>query len=366
MPPDWARVREEFPSLTQWVFLNTATYGQMPRCATNAVAAHFARRDELACSDFLAWFDDADRIRASVGKLIHCEASDIAFANNAATALAWVFNGLSWQPGDQVVALSGEFPNNLYAPAAMQDRGVEFVETDWEHFYETVTSRTRLVLMSTANYSTGFLPPLMEISEFLRSRGVLFCVDGTQTLGALRFDVQQVRPDMLAVHGYKWLLSPNGAGFAYISPEFRARLRPSVVGWRSDQGWRNVANLSHGAPLFCADAEKFEGGMLNFPSLYGMGASIDMMLQLGPEEIEKRVLGLAEECAQILECAGAQILHRGSPILAARFPDADAVQLAGRLKEQRILVSARHRSLRVSVHFYNDGHDLLALAAALR
>ena len=76
---------------------------------------------------------------------------------------------------------------------------------------------------------------------------------------------------MLAVDGYKWLLCPNGATFFYVSPELRRTLRPSVIGWRSDKGWRSVDELHHGAPQMPEAAEKYEGGMLNFPSIYGAG-----------------------------------------------------------------------------------------------
>ena len=51
MEVNWAEVRAEFPSLAEWTFLNTATFGQLPRRAVEAVAAHFARRDRLACAD---------------------------------------------------------------------------------------------------------------------------------------------------------------------------------------------------------------------------------------------------------------------------------------------------------------------------
>jgi len=68
---------------------------------------------------------------------------------------------------------------------------------------------------------------LEEISEALRRRGILLYLDGTQSLGALQFDVSRIRPDLFAVDAYKWLLSPNGAGFMYVSPELRERLAPA-------------------------------------------------------------------------------------------------------------------------------------------
>jgi selenocysteine lyase/cysteine desulfurase len=363
--PDWAAVRSEFPALADWTFLNTATFGQLPRRTTQAVMAHFAHRDATACDDFLTWFDDADRIRASIAGLVHCEQEDIAFVPQAAAALAVMMSGMEWKPGDRIVSLQDEFPNNLYFPSHLQTRGVEFIEAPWEEFYAAVNERTRVVLMSTVNYSTGLRPPLEQVSRHVHRHGGLLYVDGTQSVGAIEFRVPEVQPDMLAVHGYKWLLSPNGAGFMYVSPKLREMLAPAVVGWRSDRRWREVNNLHHGAPEFVTSAEKYEGGMLNFPSLYAMGASVGWMLELGPAAIEERVMELTRKCTSILEAAGATIAHKDSPIIAAKFPGIEAQRLLAELKQRRILTAARHGHLRVSVHFYNDESDLRALSGAL-
>jgi cysteine desulfurase / selenocysteine lyase len=365
-PPDWASVRREFPALQDWTFLNTATYGQLPRAAVQATSAHYERRDAYACTDFLDWFDDIDAIRASVARLIHGSAEDIAFITNAASALSLLMDGIEWRPADQIIALEHEFPNNIYWPSLLKTSGVEFVTVPWERFYESLTDRTRLVVISTVNYSTGFRIPAEEIGRVLRERGILYYLDGTQSLGALQFDVQKVRPDMLAVHAYKWLISPNGAGFMYVSPEFRERLKPNVVGWRSHKDWRRVDSLHHGAPEFVAGAEKYEGGMLNFPSLYAMGASLDLIHHLGPDRIEARVLDLAERCSAALQSCGAEVEHGSTPIITARFLDRDASALAHSLKEHRIIVSARHGRLRVSTHFYNDQTDIDRLTAAIK
>gem|GEM_PF-3455598 len=99
MSPDWARVREQFPALRRWVYLNSATYGQLPRCAAEAVAAHFRRRDEMGCTDFLAWFDEADRLRNLCATLVHATAGDIAFFPSASSALSVFLGGVDWRPG---------------------------------------------------------------------------------------------------------------------------------------------------------------------------------------------------------------------------------------------------------------------------
>src|SRR5262249_34950063 len=155
----WHRVRKEFEALEHWTYLNTATYGQMPRRGNEAAMQHFIHRDELACSDFLKWFDDMDALRASLGRLIHCRAEDIACTSNASVALGLLLGGLDWRAGDRIVTLEGEFPNNLHAPHFV-GKAVEFVETPFEGFDDALTPRTRLVLMSMLNYSSGFRPPL--------------------------------------------------------------------------------------------------------------------------------------------------------------------------------------------------------------
>jgi cysteine desulfurase/selenocysteine lyase len=365
MSVDWEAVRREFPALSNWTYLNTATFGQLPRRGAEAVAKHFEHRDELACSDFLDWFDDLERLRGKIGRLIHCTAEDIAFIPNASTALGILLSGLDWRPGDRILTLEHEFPNNLYAPGLLDRQCVEPVECTWERFYDSVDSRTRLVALSSANYNTGFAPPLPEVAAFLRERNVLLYVDGTQSIGALTFDAGLIQPGMLAVHGYKWMISPNGAGFMYVHPGLRERLRPNVLGWRSHRDWRNVDNLHHGVPELTPSAEKYEGGWVPFPLLCAMEAAVDLMLEIGPEAIEKRVLGLAAKAREMLREKGASVQECRSPIIAARFDDRDVSKLARELKEKRVLVSARRGQLRVSPHFYNNEADLERLGRAL-
>lgn len=364
MSIDWERVRAEFPALRNWTYLNTATYGQMPRAGNQAIIRHHAHRDEMACSDFLDWYNDIDGVRDTIAQLIHCAAEDVAFISNASSALGLLLNGIDWRKGDRIVTMEGEFPNNLYAPHFAGD-GVEFVETAWDGFFDALTPSTRLVVLSMLNYANGFRPPLEQIADCLRERGILLYVDGTQGIGVLRFDTSRIRPAMLAVHGYKWMLSPTGAGFMYVAPDVRQRLRPNVVGWRSDKRWREVDNLHHGRPEFKHAAEKYEGGGLPFTLLYAMHAAVEMMLEIGPEAIERRVLSLADVLRLRLRELGAEVADGATPIIAARFEGVDVSAIARQLKEKHIVVSARHGFLRVSPHLYNNEEDIDRFASAL-
>jgi selenocysteine lyase/cysteine desulfurase len=311
-----------------------------------------------------------DRLRGKLGRLVGAQADDIAFAPNAATPLSLLLNGLDWAPGDEIVTLENEFPNQLYFPALLANRGVKFVAVPWARLQDQITARTRLIVISQVSYSTGFRPPHLET---LDRRNALLYVDATQCLGALRFDGAAVRPDLLAVNGYKWMLAPNGAAFYAVSPALRAQLAPQVIGWRSHFDWRNVNNLHTDAPVFAEAAEKYEGGMLDFPSLYALEAAVDMLFELGPEQVERYVLELNETLRAALRRVPGVTLYSDefpatgpTPITSVHFAGREAGALAARLKaEHNILTSARCGRLRVSPHFYNDENDIDRLLAAL-
>ena len=378
MITDWPTLRAQFPVLKEWAYLNTATFGPLPACAVEAAAGHFRRRDREACLDFLDWYRDADAVRAQAAEFIGAEADDVAFIPNTATALSWVVNGIRWTPGDHVVTLPHEFPNNEYFARVLEQRGIRYTQAaapeglfSMDKFLAAITERTKLVILSSVNYSTGLRPPLKEIGPALRERNVLFFLDGTQSVGALGMDVKTAQPDVLAVHGYKWLLCPMGIGFAYVRPQVREWLPPSLYSWRSDKDWRSVEHLHEGLPRLPRAAMKYEGGGQNFAGIYAMGAVLKMLRSLGPETIEKRVLELAAKTRNLLRARGG-ILHYDrhpyydSPVVSARFPGVDMSAWAVELRRRRIALAARKGNLRVSPHFFNNEDDLGRLDEALR
>ncbi len=355
--PDWQRIRSEFPALENRAYLNTATFGQLPRRATDAVAKHWQHRDEFACTDFLSWYDDADRLRASIAKLVGAAADDIAFVGSASAALGMVLAALDLKPDDNIVTLQDEFPNYLYMP--------QMREVSWERFYDSIDSRTRMAAISEVNYSTGFRPPLEEISKFTRERNIILFVDGTQSLGALTIDLSKLGVDIYAVHAYKWLISPPGCAFMVVLEPIRCTLRSIMVGWRSHKTWRNVDNLHHGAPEFADSAEKYEGGGLPFALLYALEQSVKMMHEIGPAEIEQRVMQLADYTRDRLRELGAEV-NAGSQIVAAKFSGRDPSHLARELKKSNVNVAARHGFLRISPHYYTNNNDLEQLCEAIK
>lgn len=376
MPPTWDELRAQFPVLKHWTYFNTATFGPLPRCAVEAVAQHFENRDETAATDFLDWYDRLDGVRAKAAALLGAEPDDIAFAPNAGTALSWVLRGLDWRKGDELLCLEDEFPNNIYAPEMLAELGVKSVrapggeEFTPEALLDRISSRTRLILVSAVSYSTGLRPPLARIAEAARAVDALFVVDGTQGVGAIDLDASAVGADVVIVHGYKWMLSPPGAGFVCLRARARERIRPSVLSWRSHKTWRNVDRLHHGAPELPDEAMRYEGGVLNFSGLFAMEAVLDLFASIGKHRLFARTAEIAEATRQTLRDAGGRLAYDDSPwfdspVVTARFEGVDASALSAELKRRRVLTAARKGALRVSPHFFNNEEDLAVLESAL-
>lgn len=376
MALDWSSVRSEFPVLEQWTYLNSATFGPVPQRAVEAIDQHFQHRNETASLDFLGWYDDADAVRAQAARLIDALPQDIGFLPSAGIGLSWVIEGLDWRPGDRILTLEGEFPNNIYAPLLLAERGVESVtapgglDFDPEAMLALLDERVRVVLVSALSYSSGLRPPLERIGRAAREAGALFVVDATQGIAAVPLGADQIQADVILAHGYKWLCCPPGAGFFYMGPRARRALRPTVVSWRSHRDWRNVNALHHGVPEFADEAAGYEGGILNFPGIVAMGAVLDLFEQIGRERVFERVAELSALTRDVLRAAGGVPAADASawfdsPIVTARFPDRDVGKLALALRERRIAAAARQGFLRVSPHFFNNEEDIAALGEAL-
>jgi cysteine desulfurase/selenocysteine lyase len=142
----------------------------------------------LGGEDFPAWFDDMDEPRGLIAELIHC------------SALSLFLGGIEWQPGDRVLTLENEFPNQFYYANWLSERGVQMVEMA---AITSIPERTRAIAISTVSYLNGARPDVASICRPAREAGALVYIDGTQSLGALQFDVAAVQPDMFAVDGYK-------------------------------------------------------------------------------------------------------------------------------------------------------------------
>ncbi|HEX4214478.1 MAG TPA: aminotransferase class V-fold PLP-dependent enzyme [Candidatus Dormibacteraeota bacterium] len=314
---DVAAVREQFPVTGRWAWLNTATYGPPPRPVVAAQTAFLQSSAEGRVPEGVGdWWEGAQGVRERVGRLIGAGADDIAFLKSTGEGIGLVALGLDWRPGDEVVSYDHEFPSGVYPWLAVGGRGVKvrFVRDRGRCRFDVgdvealLTPRTRVVSLSLVNFVHGFRAPIEELARLCRERGIWLVVDAVQAAGALRIDVGRLGAHLVSAHGYKSLCAGYGISLCYVSPELRKALEVPAPGWKSMEDVTDVSSQLDYRLEYATGARRYESGVPNLAGMYGLGASAELFWNLGVEEVEERVLQLADQVATRLEARGYRIL----------------------------------------------------------
>jgi selenocysteine lyase/cysteine desulfurase len=223
-----------------------------------------------------------------------------------------------------------------------------------------VDEQTRLVALASCHFISGARLDVPAIGKFLRERNILFCVDAIQTLGAFPTTVETT--DFLAADSHKWLLGPCAAGLMYVRHDLQGKLRPPVFGWHNVRCPNYVAQEEI---VYRRDAHRFEAGTHNLLGIVGMNAAMELILELGVENIAAELLRKRAWLVPALEAKGYQVVGSNAGPGAAsgivsfqRGEGADLPGLHKKLEGAGIFTSLRvdrqgRRYLRRSPHGYN-------------
>jgi cysteine desulfurase/selenocysteine lyase len=369
--------RREFPICAQKIYCAHAADAPLPR----RVAAAMHESIERACINSRSYDDELERIeetRTQVARLIGAEREEIAFTGPTASGLNTVANGLDWKPGDEVVCYLDDYPANVYPWLALERQGVKPVlleapqigEITPEILERALTKRTKLVALASANYCSGYRIDLEAIGALCAERDVLFSVDAIQTLGAFPVPLKHV--DFFSAGAQKWLLGPSGAGILYVKKSRSDLLRPLIIG-----GWNIVSPnfIAQREVKFETGGRKFEPGAYSHSVLAGLGAAVELLLEVGPNEISDRISTLTQSLRDQLAPAGFESLsptdeRNRCGILTFRHPQVPSKALWEAAEKNDIVISLRfdraNRSwLRVSPHFYNTSAEIEKIAEVL-
>ncbi|HTS19173.1 MAG TPA: aminotransferase class V-fold PLP-dependent enzyme [Verrucomicrobiae bacterium] len=373
---DEALRRREFPVCESKVFLAHAGVSPLPRRVAEAMRGYLeaAARDNQ--EDVLS-YGFVGEARALAAKLINARQDEIAFVGSTSMGLAMVAAGLPWERGDQVVCYRDDYPANVYPWMDLARRGVDVVFVEPRQFgnvtvedlERAVTERTRLVSLASVHFQSGWRLDVDRIGKFLQERGILFCLDGIQSFGALRTSMEFV--DFASADAHKWMLGPLGIAILYVRREHFQRFHPPLVGWHSASSPNFIAQDSL---AFKPDARRYEPGSLNLAGIVGLRAALQLILECEVGAVESRVLQLARRVIQGAIEAGFGILGPASGpglsgIVSMWSANTDMTVLHSRLMEVGVITSLRHvrngrRCLRISAHCYNREDELPDLGRA--
>jgi selenocysteine lyase/cysteine desulfurase len=316
-----------------------------------------------------AAFEDADRVRELAARLINGSPDGIALTRSTAQGMSLVAQGLDWKRGDNVVGAEWEYPANVYPWMELADDGVEFRQTKLvggrvlpDAIFSMVDERTRVVAVSHVEFWNGFRVDIEAIGAECRRRGIVFAVDVMQSVGALRVDVSRMPIDFCAAGAGKWLLGPPGIGFCYFTPELMERVAPRVVGADS------VAALDqYFDPKleYAPTARRFEESVISMLDTAAFGSALDLLLEIGTDVIEQRVLDLAARLAGGLETRGYELVQpwprtraESSGIVSFRKPGATHQEVLRDLTAARVIARTHRDFVRLSPHFYNTEDEV--------
>ena len=333
------------------------------------------------------FFDDADHVRALFAALVGAPevAAHVALIPAVSYGIETVARNVTLGAGRSVVVLGEQFPSHVYpwrrlaaeaggevrtvaapAPLGTEGRGAE-----WNRrLLEAIDAGTAVVAVPNVHWADGTVFDLEAVGARAREVGAALVVDGTQSVGALPFDLDAVRPDALACAGYKWLLGPNGTGVLYLGERFRDG-RPLEETWLGRAGAEDFGGLTDYGDAYAEGAVRFDmGGRANGILLPMLVAGMQQLREWGVAQIQATCAALADEVVEGARAVGygaEGAAHRAGHLFGLAPPpgvDADHVRRA--LAGRNVAVSTRGGVVRVSPHVYNDGADVEALLDGLR
>lgn len=331
-----------------------------------------------------SFFSPVDEVRKEFSKLINnLEPNRIATIPSVSYGMATIANNVQISKGENIVLIGEQFPSNVYvwrelaakngaeiltvsAPDTKQNRG-----KIWnERLLETINSNTKLVAMSHVHWADGTWFDLEAVRQRTREVGAFLILDGTQSVGALPFDLQVIQPDALVCAGYKWLMGPYSLGVAYYGEAFDGG-KPIEESWFNRYKSEDFADLVNYEDKYQAGAWRYQiGEASNFALIPMFSEALKGLNDWKPENIQaycKEITTRPIAALQEMGCWVEDVDFRGSHLFGVRLPEGVSMEvLKERFAEEKIYVSLRGDAVRVSPSIYNEEKDLWHLVEVLK
>lgn len=361
--------QNEFPQDETLVYLNHAAVGPWPKRAQLAVSAFAEENIYHGAANYPDWLKVEQNLRQRLQRLINAPSSDdIALQKNTSEALSVIAYGLPWQPGDNVIISSHEFPSNRIVWESLAAQGVTVKIADLDNrsdpeqnIIDCIDTRTRLVSVSSVQYASGLKLDCSKLGHACKQRNVLFCIDAIQSIGALQFDAQAYQADFVVADGHKWMLGPEGLALFYSTPAARDQLQLNEYGWHMVKHRGKYDRLEWEV---VENAQRFECGSPNMLGTYALNASLSLLEEIGMAEVERQLTSridyLLDGLASIADVSVISPIenHRRAGIITFRHKYISAPKLYQSLIDNNIICAHRGGGVRFSPHFYTPFEKL--------
>lgn len=352
------------------IYLNHAAIGPLSNLVRGKLEAFIEERNNGLIENFEQGMELSDSTRNLIARYLNAHStSQITYMSNTSEALSAVAEGLDWQHGDEIILNSMEFPTNVQPFRALESRGVKTVIVRAQNHTITpemleaaITPNTRMISVSAVQFLSGFKADLKAIGELCEANDLYFVVDAIQCLGAFPVDVQDCRIDALATGGHKWLMSPMGIGFLYLSDRLAGNLRASRTGWLSvEEPWELFNYEQSWQPV----SQHLETGTPNMLGIIGLGASLQSMFKTGTDKISLQIQYLTQyiihrlsDVTDVTIVTPTDLQNRAGIVSFTLERNLDAEKTISELKQKKMTLSVREGLFRISPHYYNTTEEI--------
>jgi cysteine desulfurase / selenocysteine lyase len=362
-------VRALFPVTDRAIYFNHAAVSPPPITTIHAVEAQLKDVNENGSANFRSWLAVKEQARQLLANLLGARPEQVAFVRNTSDALSTVANGLTWKSGDNIVTFSHEFPSNVYPWLRIRDAfGVEVRmceeragRIDLAEFESLIDQHTRVIAISHVQYASGFRTDLERLGRLARQHDALLVVDVIQALGVIPTNVEAELIDVAAGGGHKWLLSPEGVGYLYLSDRARERVQPTLVGWVSVPDPDDYFNFEQG---WNRGALAWETGTGPASLIHGFKASLELLSRMGVQNIADYLEELTDYLCDGLKARNYNVVSSRVPgeksqiVCLEPYEGRSAMSLYGHLKARNIITAPRGDRLRIAPHLYNTSTEV--------
>jgi selenocysteine lyase/cysteine desulfurase len=358
-------------------YLNCAYMSPLMKPALEAGTAGLARKAhpwELTAEKF---FTGSDEIRTTAGKLLDCAADCVAIVPSASYGIATAARNLPVAKGHSILVLAEQFPSNYYSWQRLaEENGASLKIVPWPEnndwtaaVLNSLTADVAVAALPHVQWTSGGRLDLVRIGEACRKLGVALVLDLTQSLGALPFSVRDVQPDFAVAASYKWLLGPYSVGLLYVAPRWQDGV-PLEENWIQRANARDFSSLILYTENYDEGARRFDmGERSNFALLPAAVRAMKQLLEWDVAHISETAGALNRQLATAATELGFSSPpdHLRAPhYLCLRRKTGIPRELPEILAREKVFVSVRGSSIRVTPHVYNSATDAERLISCLR
>lgn len=360
-------VRKLFPHLqTDQIYFNHAALGPWSTLVLDRIKEYMDERSGLKVMNYESFVKWNFGAKEKLAKLLGTSTNRLSWVDNVANGISLIAQGLDWKTGDRIILNDIEFPSNVYPFLNLKKHGVEvdFAKSrngivDIEDIEKLITPKTKIISISMVQFLSGYKADLDEIGKLCKQKGIIFCVDAIQAVGAVKIDLKKSQIDFLTGGTQKWLMSSQGLSYFYVTEELQNKIEQKNVGWTSVEDSWNFLNYDL---TLRSNAERFQTGTLNAFGIAIFDAALNIFKQLRIENCELRILENTNYFIQRLVDIGIEPLLKNisNKHLAGivTFKHEKSKEIFSELEKRKIYCAVREGMIRLSPHFYNTKDEI--------